>query len=83
MAVLRDCKKGWKIFVKVDWRGRELDKNREKSGPGSFPRHTFNRLNLETHQNIINQNLIKFACSKTLFAKDRLCLVKKTTWTIK
>jgi hypothetical protein len=37
MTVLWDCKKACKIFVKVDWRGRELDKNGEKAGRGHFP----------------------------------------------
>jgi hypothetical protein len=37
VAVVRDCKKGWKIFVKVDWRGRELDKKGERSEPGKSP----------------------------------------------
>jgi len=37
MPVLWDGKKGCKIFVKVDWRGRELDKNRKKASRGHFP----------------------------------------------
>ena len=37
MAVLWDGKKGCKIFVKVDWRGRELDKKGERSEPGNSP----------------------------------------------
>lgn len=65
MAVLWDGKKGCKIFVKVDWRGRELDKKEKEVSRGIAPAY---------FQPLEFRNTPKYNKSKS----HQICLLKNS-----
>ena len=65
MAVLRACKKACKIFVKLDWRGRELGKREKEVSRGRAPAY---------FQALEFRNTPKYNKSKSL----RICSFKNS-----